>query len=201
MQTHIIHTSNLSINPNAALYWQQLVSRKREFHDRMRWDIPCMQTPSLAPDADQGLAEADIYDRLDTYYVIASDGHGHLKGNARLIRTTATFATGNTEWSYMVRDATRGLLPGMPANLSSYTPVSSDIWEMSRFQATDANTTISLFQAAAVFLKQQKATGTVAFSRTGFVKLLTRIGYPSEQVGPDVYYDGKPYTTIKSTIP
>ncbi|WP_107495549.1 acyl-homoserine-lactone synthase [Thalassobius sp. I31.1] len=201
MQTHIIHTSNLSADQNASLYWQQLVSRKAEFHDRMGWDIPCMGAPSVAPDADEGLAEADIYDRLDTYYVIASDGDGHLKGNARLIRTTAAFAAGTTEWSYMVRDATRGLLPGMPENLSHYTPVSSDVWEMSRFQAEDAKTTIALFRAAAQFLKSQGATGTVAFSRSGFVKLLTRIGYPSEQVGPDVYYDGKPYTAIKSEIP
>ncbi|WP_330447732.1 hypothetical protein FLP41_01715 (plasmid) [Paracoccus marcusii] len=60
--------------------------------------------------------EFEQYDTFDTVYVIAHRD-GRAIGGARLKRTDCSFGGGKVVYSYMIRDAHRGLLPGMPTNL------------------------------------------------------------------------------------
>lgn len=75
--------------------------RKQIFVDRMAWPLHHAE----------GI-EFEQYDTFDTVYVIAHRD-GRAIGGARLKRTDCSFGGGKVVYSYMIRDAHRGLLPGI----------------------------------------------------------------------------------------
>lgn len=106
-----------NMHQHGALFPNMLKARHRTFIEEMHWDLP---------EAD-GM-EFDQYDTAQSRWVCVHDGDRVLAG-VRLTPTTARCGV----YSYMVRDAQRGLLDSIPANLlDEPAPVAEHIWDANR---------------------------------------------------------------------
>ncbi len=95
--------------------------RKDVFIDKMDWALH----------QDHNL-EYEQYDMMTSVYVIAHEGDRVL-GGARLVRTDWKQNIGKVVYSYMIRDAYLGLLPGLPTNIcDEEPPVDPEVWELTR---------------------------------------------------------------------
>ena len=88
--------------PHWDLVGSYLKLRKEVFVDRLEW--PLLHVDEL---------EFEQYDTFDTTYVVATCGDD-VVGGARLRRTDQRSGGGHVRYSYMIRDACLGLLPGLP---------------------------------------------------------------------------------------
>lgn len=107
--------------PEGIPQWHLVVSflrlRKEVFIDKMDWQLHDVEA-----------MEYEQYDRFDAVYIIAHE-NGKVLGGARLLRSDRTMGV----YSYMLRDAFRGLLPGIPQEVCDVHPPSSDtVWELTR---------------------------------------------------------------------
>ncbi len=134
--------------------------------------------------------ELDQYDRPDTVYVIARDRGDQISGCARLLPTVRP---------YLLGEVFPQLLNGLPP------PCSPDVWELSRFAATDfdCEKTSALGQFSsplAVELLRESITCAAAHgakrlitvSPVGIERLLRKEGFQSHRAGPPVVVDGTP---------
>ena len=115
-----VRTSVLSFQ-NMHLYGDLLVSflraRKRTFIDRLQWSLP--ETDGM---------EFDQYDTPVSRWVVIHE-FGEVLGGIRLTPTTARCGI----YSYMLRDAQKGLLDEIPTDVLFFeAPVSKFVWEASR---------------------------------------------------------------------
>ncbi|MEQ9261086.1 MAG: acyl-homoserine-lactone synthase [Roseovarius sp.] len=104
------------------LWVRYMEARKAIFIDRLHWDV----------------SEADgmEFDQYDTPHCrwVALVEFGEVVGGVRLMPTTANCGV----YSYMLRDAQRGMLPGIPSDvLFVKAPVNPRIWEATRFFIAD----------------------------------------------------------------
>lgn len=129
--------------------------------------------------------EYDNYDGgYDPVYIVAHRGRA-VVGGLRLKRTDGRFGSGIVTYSYMIRDAWLGLLPGMPQNLcSDEPPVSSSVWEMTRFVAArEADVVESLLVAANDFLFTEAATECLFLGSPAFPRLARTLGWQVKLMG------------------
>ncbi len=106
-----------NIHTHGELFTTLLRARKQSFIVRNNWDLP---------EAD-GM-EYDQYDTPASRWV-AVHHLGEVLAGIRLTPTTARCGI----YSYMIRDAQRGLLDSIPSNLLDFeAPVAPHIWESSR---------------------------------------------------------------------
>ena len=115
-----VRTSVLSFQ-NMHLYGDLLVNflraRKRTFIDRLQWSLP--ETDGM---------EFDQYDTPLCRWVVIHE-FGEVLGGIRLTPTTARCGI----YSYMLRDAQKGLLDEIPTDVLFFdAPVSKSVWEASR---------------------------------------------------------------------
>lgn len=111
---------------NMHLYGDLLVkflrARKQTFIDRLNWNLP----------QSEGL-EFDQYDNPLSRWIVVHE-FGEVLGGIRLTPTTAQCGI----YSYMLRDAQRGILVEIPTDVLFFkAPVSSSIWEASRLFILD----------------------------------------------------------------
>ncbi|WP_170769308.1 acyl-homoserine-lactone synthase [Ruegeria lacuscaerulensis] len=100
-----------------------LETRKSIFIDRLNWQIG--QVDGM---------EFDQYDTPACRWVVLHE-FGEVLGGVRLLPTTARCGI----YSYMLRDAQQGNLPGMPTDVLFFeAPVAPNVWEASRFFITDS---------------------------------------------------------------
>lgn len=153
--------------------------RKAIFIDRMAWPLYHYET-----------IEFEQYDTFQAVYIIAHDGP-EILGGARLIRTDQTIGNGRVRYSYMIRDAYEGILPGMPRELCfSAPPTSPDIWELTRL-ATVPNTDVAthILHAANAFLYGEGARRCLFLGPPAFLRMAKGMGYAPERMGPIVRND------------
>lgn len=99
-----------------------MAARKAIFIDRLEWEVS---------EAD-GL-EFDQYDTPHCRWVVMVE-FGQVLGGVRLMPTTSRCGV----YSYMLRDAQRGMLPGIPRDvLFVKAPVNPRVWEATRFFISD----------------------------------------------------------------
>ncbi len=115
MQTTTLSFSNMHYH--GKLFTNLLRARRQSFIVQNHWD----------------LSEADgmEYDQYDTPASrwIAVHEYGEILAGIRLTPTTARCGI----YSYMIRDAQKGMLDDIPSNLLNFkAPVAEDIWESSR---------------------------------------------------------------------
>lgn len=168
----------------------QFQRRYELFAETLGWDIPRSNK-----------TERDQYDRAETVYILLEEDGG-LSGYARLLPTTAETRYGSVGFSYLVKDASSGLLPGIPSGIlrGEDAPVSSEIWEMTRVEANDRRNLVALFEAANRYLTSVGAKSTITFTRKSFAGILNRLGYETEILGPDCSYEGKPYCAMGTQL-
>lgn len=99
--------------------------RHRVFIQEKGWDLP-----------EEGNMEFDQYDTPQSRWVVITETGSEVLAGFRLTPTTARCAA----YSYMIRDAQRGLLHTIPETLlTKEAPVSEAIWECTRaFVSLDA---------------------------------------------------------------
>ncbi len=173
------------------LFQEHLKQRKRLFVDQHKWEIP-----------HDSEVEHDQYDRPDTVYILIED-RGELIGYTRLLPTISQVTFGTMQFSYMVKDAVEGLLPGIPQDIlfGEAAPVGHHVWEMTRFHARDRTTMKTIFNKAAEFLMSRGATHTVSFTRTSYKSVLNACGLPTKKIGSEVRYnDGRKYCVLETDL-
>lgn len=107
-----------NMNAYGDLLVRYLQARKSVFIDRLKWDLP--QTDGM---------EFDQYDTPLCRWVIIHE-YGEILAGVRLVPTTAVCGV----YSYMLRDAQRGLLGEIPQDVLFFdAPVETRMWEASRF--------------------------------------------------------------------
>lgn len=170
---------------------EQFRQRRNLFVDELGWDLPSKQSP----------IETDQYDRPETVYVLIEQD-GALIAYARLLPTTTTVSFGSHEFTYLVKDAVLGKLPGIPSNIFEVDqlPNSQQVWEMTRVEARDRVAMKVLFEASNEYLTSVGAKETITFTRQSFASILSKLGFPTEACGPVVEYGGKPYRVLRTVL-
>jgi acyl homoserine lactone synthase len=116
MQTTTLSFSNF--HQHGELFANILRARRDSFIIKRRWDLP--QT--------QGM-EFDQYDTPASRWLAVHSDTGQVLAGARLTPTTAECGI----YSYMIRDAQRGLLDSIPSTLlDEIAPVEHGVWEVTR---------------------------------------------------------------------
>ncbi|TGN40854.1 hypothetical protein E4L95_21625 [Paracoccus liaowanqingii] len=147
--------------------------RKQIFVDRMAWPLHHAE----------GI-EFEQYDTFDTVYVIAHQD-GRAVGGARLKRTDCSFGGGTVRYSYMIRDAHLGLLPGMPTNLChGEPPVDPQSWELTRFAALPLpGLAERILEASNTHLHRLGASDCLFLGPPAFLRMATRLGWTPRKMG------------------
>ncbi|MFV1464660.1 acyl-homoserine-lactone synthase [Phaeobacter sp. JH57H2] len=184
----IVNDKNMGLY--GGLLHEQFRRRHALFAEELKWDVPRSDC-----------IERDQYDRADTVYVLIEEA-GNLTAYARLLPTTARVNYGSTSFSYLVRDACLGKLPGIPSDIldGQDPPSSESIWEMTRVEAQGRTSLTALFHAANSFLTSQGAQRAITFTRRSFSGILNTLGYETEILGRDVDYSGKPYCSMITNL-
>lgn len=178
-------TTTLSFNNmhiHGELFPNLLRARRETFIVQNNWDLP---------EAD-GM-EYDQYDTPASRWIAVHDG-GEVLAGIRLTPTTARCGI----YSYMIRDAQRGLLDSIPSNLLNFeAPIAPHIWESSRVfvsQKVPANKRISV--QADLMTEMIKTSRILGASEVlGLVpavwsRWIGRLGLDAEPAGPKMEIDG-----------
>lgn len=166
------------LDRHADLFLALCRARKSAFVDALGWDLP----------HDAGL-EIDQYDFPFSRWTVLHDA-GEVLAGLRLTPTTQDAPAA----SYMIRDAQRGRLPGLPDTLlDAPAPVSDDLWELSRvFLAPDLRGTRAIAVRAA--MADAIMTSGMAVGARRLVTLTTHMwsrwhakyGVPLAPLGPRI---------------
>ncbi|OAN74916.1 N-acyl-L-homoserine lactone synthetase [Jannaschia sp. EhC01] len=165
-----------NFHTHGPLFTNMLKARHRTFIEEMGWEIPS-----------EGNMEFDQYDTAQSRWVCVHDGARVLAG-VRLTPTTASCGI----YSYMVRDAQRGLLDAIPANLlDEDAPIAPHIWDANRlFVAEGVETDIrrevqlSLMGHMVRSARELGATTLLGLLPIGIPRLGRRLGIDMEAGGP-----------------
>lgn len=115
MQTTTLSFANM--HNHGELFANLLRARRQSFIVQNKWDLP----------EAMGM-EFDQYDTPASRWIAVHE-FGEIRAGIRLTPTTAHCGI----YSYMIRDAQRGLLPSIPADLlNEEAPVAENVWESSR---------------------------------------------------------------------
>ena len=150
-----------------------LILRKKVFIDEMHWDL------HASPES----MEYEQYDRFDAVYVVAHRGN-EVIGGARLLRTDRAIGTGSIRYSYMIRDAYLGHLPGLPHDIcADNPPVTKTAWELTRLAVRSARAGAAILNTANDFLKTQAADTCLFLGPPSFMRMARGMGYAARPMG------------------
>ncbi|MEO0861521.1 MAG: acyl-homoserine-lactone synthase [Pseudomonadota bacterium] len=164
--------------PDCAQDWDLVVEylrlRKEVFIDRKTWPL-----------YEHGGIEFEQYDAMDTVYVVAHRNR-HVVGGARLRRTDKRTGNGALTYTYMIRDACLGRLPGMPTDLCYQDPpVGDDVWEITRMAVeSEAGVARGLLDTAYEFLQTKGARQCLLLGSPAFLRMARMSGWKAEPMGP-----------------
>lgn len=179
LQETVISTENQHLF--GPLYTDLLKARKSVFIDQKLWDLP-----------NSGGMEFDQYDTPLSRSVVIHE-YGRILGGVRLLPTTAECGC----YSYMLRDAQRGLLPSIPDYiLYEAAPVKPNVWEATRlFVSQDepaerrAALQTKLITAMAQAARDQGATHVIGIVPAVFRRWMNRLGLDAVPLGPKLHID------------
>ena len=164
------------------LYQDFLKARKSVFIDYKSWALP----------HSDGM-EFDQYDTPQSRAVVIHE-FGRVLGGVRLLPTTAVCGC----YSYMLRDAQRGLLEDIPDHVLYETaPVAAHIWEATRLfisrdvpqeQRLAIQTLLMLEMGRAA--REEGATHVIGIVPAVFQRWLGRLGIGALPLGPKMVIDG-----------
>ncbi|MGB3313376.1 MAG: acyl-homoserine-lactone synthase [Albidovulum sp.] len=152
--------------------------RKQVFVDHKKWDL----------DTHEDL-EFEQYDHLGTTYLIAEDRNtGEILGGARLLRTDTPSGSGSTrqiDYSYMIRDAVLGLLPGLPRGICQGTPPrDANIWEVTRMLSLGrTGVAEGMIHTVNQYLNAMGARTCLFLGSPAFFRMGRKLGYAPRMLG------------------
>ncbi|GAA5073801.1 N-acyl-L-homoserine lactone synthetase [Roseibacterium beibuensis] len=183
METATISFDNM--HTYGPLFANMLKARHRTFIEEKNWDLP-----------EEAGMEFDQYDTAHSRWVCVHE-NGRVMAGVRLTPTTAKCGI----YTYMVRDAQRGLLDTIPGNLLwEPAPIAPHIWDANRlFVVNDVPTEIrrrvqmSLMGHMVRFARAQGATILIGLLPTLIPRLARRLGIDMAPAGPEMSFDGVPH--------
>jgi N-acyl-L-homoserine lactone synthetase len=161
---------------HGTLFTNVLKARHESFVVQRKWDLPTVD----------GM-EFDQYDTPQSRWIAVHQFDRILAG----IRMTPTTARCGI-YSYMIRDAQRGLLDTIPSDLLyREAPVASHVWEASRvFVAHDVPASLRTGVQAALMsemvrtARENGASQLLGLCPRVWMRWMRRLGYSTEHVGP-----------------
>lgn len=143
--------------------------RKQVLVDNLGWDLRVA-----------GTTESDQYDNPNAIYSLV-EADGRVVAGARAAPCSAKWAG----WSYMLKDADLGKIPGIPQGLLPSYPLHNTVWECTRFVSDDGFGTSEerlkvtrLVVAGLCFLSGSLgATRLLSLSPAALGRLLRSFGY------------------------
>lgn len=180
MQTTTLSFANL--HNHGELFANLLRARRQSFIVRNKWDLP----------EAMGM-EFDQYDTPASRWVAVHD-FGRVYAGIRLTPTTARVGI----YTYMIRDAQRGLLDSIPATLLyEEAPVAENVWESSRvFVAEDTPDKLRrvvhlhLIEEMTKAARDLGATRVLGLIPANWPRWAKRRGLEAEAAGPVMHIDG-----------
>lgn len=180
MQTTTLSFAN--IHNHGELFANLLRARRQSFIVRNKWDLP----------EAMGM-EFDQYDTPASRWVAVHD-FGRVYAGIRLTPTTARVGI----YTYMIRDAQRGLLDSIPSTLLyDEAPVAENVWESSRvFVATDTPQKLRrvvhlhLIEEMTKAARDLGATRVLGLIPANWPRWAQRRGLDAEAAGPVMHIDG-----------
>ena len=182
MQTTTLSFENL--HNHGELFANMLRARRELFIVHNKWDLP----EALGMEYDQ-------YDTPASRWVVVHDDDGKVLAGNRLTPTTARCGI----YTYMIRDAQRGLLDTIPSNLLyEEAPVSDLVWESSRlFVAQDVPSSIrrrvhaTLIKDLAISARDLGASHCLTLLAASWPRWAGRVGVDMTAMGPVLTIDGE----------
>ncbi|MBJ3764472.1 N-acyl-L-homoserine lactone synthetase [Maribius pontilimi] len=181
MQTTTLSFEN--IHHHGELFANLLRARHEWFIQHNHWDLP------------QALGmEFDQYDTPASRWVVVHDDDGQVLAGNRLTPTTAKCGI----YTYMIRDAQRGLLDTIPSNLLyDKAPVCETVWESSRLfvshhvpaarrRRVHGQLVFELARAA----RELGATNCLTLLAANWPRWASRVGVDMTAMGPVMDIDG-----------
>ena len=173
-----------NIHSHGELFANLLRARHRTFIVRKNWDLS--QANGM---------EFDQYDTPASRWVAVHDDMGEVYAGVRLTPTTHKCGI----YTYMIRDAQRGLIESIPSNLLyEQAPVASHIWESSRVFVTSEVTSKMRFRVQMQLISEMVRTAREcgAASILGLIpenspRLARRVGLDCEPAGPALSVAGE----------
>ena len=170
-----------NMHNHGELFVNLLRARHETFVKRNNWDLPTAD----------GM-EFDQYDTPASRWVCVHE-FGHVLAGVRLTPTTARVGI----YSYMIRDAQKGLLPTIPENLLfEEAPVADHVWESSRVFVTDSvpaklrmRVQMSLIGEMVRAARDLGATSVLGLVPETSRRLARRTGIECVPAGPVLHYD------------
>ncbi|GLQ35122.1 N-acyl-L-homoserine lactone synthetase [Amylibacter marinus] len=191
MQSTTLSFNN--IHNHGDLFTNLLRARRESFIVERNWDLP--ETDGM---------EFDQYDTPESRWIAIHDG-GQILGGFRLTPTTAKCGM----YSYMIRDAQRGLLDTIPQNiLYKEAPIAPHVFEFSRFFKAShlsgrARSTVQI-QLLKALMGTRDTLGVHAALGIGspnWERWMKRINLPIEHLGPIVDIEGSKNRCMITHLP
>ena len=172
-----------NLHNHGELFANMLRARRELFIVHNKWDLP----------EAMGM-EYDQYDTPASRWVVVHDEKGQVLAGNRLTPTTTKCGI----YSYMIRDAQRGLLDTIPAHLLyEQAPVGAHIWESSRlFVSHDVPSSIrrrvhaQLIAQLGDSVRALGATHCVTLLAATWPRWADRVGVKMKAMGPVMEIDG-----------
>ena len=171
---HVIFNA-LAPDADLGLFQQSLTLRYRTFVAQYGWDLPTV-----------GETESDQYDTIFAHHVLLIDG-SRVIATIRLLPTTHDiFGT-----TYMILDAHRGKLPGMPANIMRSEIIAPTTWEASRMAICKSvprqliyPTIKQLIETAQMHIRANGGNSMLGLMKPQFIRIFSRLGIKAHPFGP-----------------
>lgn len=181
MQTTTLSFEN--IHSHGELFANMLRARHELFIVHNKWDLP----------AAMGM-EYDQYDTPASRWVVVHDELGRVMAGNRLTPTTTKCGI----YSYMIRDAQRGLLETIPSHLLyEEAPVCETVWESSRlFVAHDVPAAMRrkvharLVHELGAAARQLGASSCLTLLNANWPRWAKRVGVDMTAMGPVMEIEG-----------
>lgn len=201
MKCAVLDWSNL--HEHGDLWWRLLSHRYDVFVDGLGWAVPTADRSRFADATGAAAAnvEFDQYDGPLATYIVALDDAGAIQASARLVRTDTSYRFGPYDVSYMIRDASAGLLDNIPATLLNRDcPVSAETWELTRYTSHSRQASKALFDTLNNFLVSVRAQNVLTLSPPSFVRWLKALKFEGAVVGPEVTIDNQAFAVVSTTV-
>lgn len=181
-----------NMHAHGELFVNLLKARRKSFIVRHNWDLP----------EAEGM-EFDQYDTPASRWIAVHEGDSVLAG-IRLTPTTARVGM----YTYMIRDAQRGMLDGIPSDLLYFeAPVDPKIWESSRvFVSPEVPANLrtkvhtDLMCEMIRVAQELGATKILGLVPAVWSRWIGRLGLNAEPAGPVMELDGMKVQVAMMTV-
>lgn len=192
MQTEIFSLSHL--DGNGRNFSKYLALRYSHFVRDLGWSVPHAND-----------CELDQYDNLNARYVLITH-RGDVIAGARAVASSAQWM----QWSYMIGDAQKGLLPGIPKNALPVINPSIETWECTRLVVSPGCAAGERSNALKLVVKglcdvaySEGGKTLVSLSPLTMQRMLRSLGYDPSSIGRTFTgdEDGRKYGVFSMPIP